>query len=495
VPASAALCYGVYSLVEKKNNGRALYFSGFWLTLAATLDLSLAIYLVLLFLYLCIFQRTHLYYFLLGTLIPGGLAILLNYNLVGTPFPPQMFSEGYDFSGSPFAATVAGNQTADNIFAYTFALLFGERGVFAFSPVTAVFVFGFWKMITARQDKTPYKIGWTVAMATLLYLCYFIFLTDNFGGEAFGVRWLLNPIPLLALLATYAPLVEQHQTKIAASRFWVVLLILAIPSIGSSCYGALAPWSIHTPLVRAVVAPPQERAPVSLVTSGYGRMDELDPALLATFGSNLVHWRQIDTTQAFVIPQGESWWALRQPTNDRLAQLLGVASHPATIKGDLTAVVARVTRDDLLHTAYQEVDLPLPPFPQQKLPLPATFAHKANEVILFHGFDIVQTNQELSVVTVWQLETTPIAQTDRRIFIHLLDENGKIMVQSDLWGGRYDTLQDGDYVFQEQTLPLSHLSPATTYWLQLGIYDPHTGQRLHIGGQDRVLLQTIEMSE
>jgi hypothetical protein len=73
-------------------------------------------------------------------------------------------------------------------------------------------------------------------------------------------------------------------------------------------------------------------------------------------------------------------------------------------------------------------------------------------------------------VTYWQV-TAP-SDGPRRIFLHALDETGQIVAQDDRLGAPAGHWQPGDVIIQLLTLP------GTEGQLQLGVYNPDTGERL-----------------
>jgi hypothetical protein len=136
VPAAAALFVAVYLLIRQhRPTPVTLACSGACAVLSLTLDLSQGIFLVGLGLYVLWTQRKEAAWFILGGLFPLLLAVWLNYQVIGNPWPPQFYAAGYHYAGSEFGMTVAGNQPAADIGRYTFDLLVGQRGVLAFYPI------------------------------------------------------------------------------------------------------------------------------------------------------------------------------------------------------------------------------------------------------------------------------------------------------------------------------------------------------------------------
>ena len=72
------------------------------------------------------------------------------------------------------------------------------------------------------------------------------------------------------------------------------------------------------------------------------------------------------------------------------------------------------------------------------------------------------------------------------VFAHLLDPQGAVVAVDDgLWADPYP-LRPGDTLLQLHRFP----EPPGAHDLEIGLYDPATGQRVaHDGGRDRLLLR------
>ena len=111
-----------------------------------------------------------------------------------------------------------------------------------------------------------------------------------------------------------------------------------------------------------------------------------------------------------------------------------------------------------------------------------------------HGYDLnndtVAPGQNLELTLVWRSIAGALG-TSYRTFVHLLDESGKIVTQSDsipMSGFRPTTSwRAGEVIIDEHTLtiPIEAISGEYTLWI--GLYDPATGHRLpiYVGGQEQ----------
>jgi 4-amino-4-deoxy-L-arabinose transferase-like glycosyltransferase len=108
--------------------------------------------------------------------------------------------------------------------------------------------------------------------------------------------------------------------------------------------------------------------------------------------------------------------------------------------------------------------------------------------------------ETLTMLSVWQAVDTFPSETDQlRLFVHLIDEEGQVVVQHDGLDVLLAGLQRGDWFAQLHTLPLPGDLPPGTYGLQIGVYNPETGERLAVptadGPADRLLLHTLSISD
>jgi hypothetical protein len=88
--------------------------------------------------------------------------------------------------------------------------------------------------------------------------------------------------------------------------------------------------------------------------------------------------------------------------------------------------------------------------------------------------------------------TDAIFPTSYRVFVHLVDENGQIIAQSDgepaNWTRPTSGWLPGEYILDEHTLALPETLPTGQLALRVGLYRPETGERLGTGTADYVEL-------
>ncbi|MCS6910841.1 MAG: hypothetical protein NZM11_09800 [Anaerolineales bacterium] len=256
VPAAAALFGALYLLLTRPQPARGmLALAGFAASLGAALDLSGGLFGLLLGAWVLWRRRIQVIWFIAGSLTPLLLSVALNFQIVGNPFPPQMYTAGYQFPGLEFEATVAGNRPAEDSGRYAFDLLFGARGVFLFFPILLWIVAASLRAMLVGRGVMR-EVAWVVGLgATLytLYTLYFIFSTNNFGGYAFSPRWLLIPATLLSAFALIQP--ELY-------RAMFTRLLLAALSLFSAAMAAIGALNVWSPAFPAFVRGRRQPAPV-----------------------------------------------------------------------------------------------------------------------------------------------------------------------------------------------------------------------------------------
>lgn len=128
-------------------------------------------------------------------------------------------------------------------------------------------------------------------------------------------------------------------------------------------------------------------------------------------------------------------------------------------------------------TKYDLFDSPVltPQFPAQ-----VTFGNQ----LAYLGYDLPTQDQlgantngdhaSLHLITYWQVQEP--ADGRRRLFLHLVDEDGNIVAQNDGLGAPAAHWRTGDIILQRLQLDLP--TTAGPYSLRLGVYDPDSGRRL-----------------
>jgi hypothetical protein len=466
VPAAAAALVGLYVLLTHNRSTRGqLMLIGFSSALAAAIDPSTGIFAVGYFL-LCVRRsRSLALWFVVGAIVPVAITLALNYPITGTVLLPQMVTAGYNYPGSEFAPTVAGNQRAADVPSYVYNLLIGQRGVFLFFPIVAWYLLA--TVRAARSiEPTVSRSARMVLACSLIYFLYFALYTDNYGGYAFSPRWLLNPVPLLAVFAVADPSVYRPRWPM------IILGVCAIISIYEAYQGVLDPWRPAFPDLRLALVSTVKARPAAVAMSGYASVYELPDDARESFGSNDSVPRKFDATRSLVIPSGQTWWFIngRTPLAPEIAQPLGLNLPPtATLQSDLDQPVKNWLAT-FAQTALLDVGT--------LISLPVTF----NGELDLLGYQIQRGSGGFNVITAWRIRTQPLYREQRKVSFDWMSGEHQALHHLESFGVQYDSLQSGDVVIHVRWLS-TPIEPLAQYALHIGIVDPDTGTHLMTGLQ------------
>lgn len=446
VPAAAMLgtvTYGLWRHAHPTSTG--WLGAGAGLALALAFDLVTGVFAVGLGIYALWRDRRGALW-----LLPGALPVLavfagLNWQITGQPWPAYMYTAGYDYAGSLFGASVAGNQPAANSALYLFDMLVGERGWLAFFPISALYG---WGALAAWRPPATRALALAVSLATLAYVGYLATSTNNFGGFAFAARWLLTPLPALAVLAV---------PRWPVSRAWLgVFLVLAVWSMAHGAWAARDVWRPDWPPVRLSLSPLEPQPEARAGVSGFGNIYQVPTTLRAQAPQGFSAF-SFDARHAMVIPPTAAWWfvAAATPPHPILSAGLRVGlAGDSALYANLRPSAAR-----WLET-FTQPD-PAPVF---------------GEELRLLGYQLLpQPNQRLTVALAWEVHITPPAGSARKAFVHVLNAYGQIVAQNDGLAADVTALRPGDWVFQVHDLDMSQ-APAD-YTLTVGIYDYLSGER------------------
>lgn len=262
-PAAYCVLFAIYPLLRKGgtdplDSPGKLFLSGFFAGLSAALELPAAAILGGLFVPLLIARPGRaLAYFLPGALIPVVALFVCNYAALGQLLPAYSEFGGpwYNYPGSHWARK--GTPDARGIdFAdepkqvYAFHLLVGHHGWFSLTPIWLLGLGGLigltatglpqaLRLLRTRDpgpDRLPLFGALTLAMTVVLF-AFYVWRTNNYGGNTSGPRWLfwLTPLWLLGTLPAADRVGRSKVGRVTAA----VLLGLSVLSV---FYPAWNPW-------------------------------------------------------------------------------------------------------------------------------------------------------------------------------------------------------------------------------------------------------------
>lgn len=131
---------------------------------------------------------------------------------------------------------------------------------------------------------------------------------------------------------------------------------------------------------------------------------------------------------------------------------------------------------------------------------PPTFAHAVGTTLgqtaTLIGFDLAgetKPGSTLAVGLVWRAEQTP--DVSYRVFVHLLDVEGRIVAQSDAvpagWARPTTGWLPGEYIVDDHSLAIPADTPAAEYQLTAGVYAPDGERLTDPDGSDAIPVMVI----
>jgi len=231
---------------------------------------------------------------------------------------------------------------------------------------------------------------------------------------------------------------------------------------------------------------PSHGAPANLSLSGL-QIDQIDPATYRLFETNDVRPRWFDATSSLIAAPGQTWIAI---ADDRV-----LALELAPLFEGEKPVVHAMTTDARRPYALYHFDLAgriLQAAQQseqaaQEVKSPVQFGETAELI----GYTLTKTDQTATLVTYWRAGKHIV--TPLQLFVHALGPEGHIVAQEDQLDAPAFGWREGDLIAQVNHLTLP--TGAKRVWIQVGLYNAETGERLpvivqgHPGARELVLKQ------
>ncbi len=243
LPAAVAIFASFYIIVQARDRRGWLLVAGMLAAMAVCFDALAGIVAASVCGIALVRTRREFVFFALGAFIPVIITAWLDYQIAGTVIPPYLITNGYDFPGSEFPATVGGNGTPDDYPAYAFRMFLGGQGLFAYNPLLILALAGALAVTFQRDHKLRLE-GMFAALGFATLCIYLAVWTGNYGGTAYGERWFVPAIPLLFAFIFFVPPLSQATWKNAG---WILFIPLLALSVISTAQGALGPWQYTPP--------------------------------------------------------------------------------------------------------------------------------------------------------------------------------------------------------------------------------------------------------
>ncbi len=243
VPAAASAFASFCLLTRWRDEPRAMIAAGLLAALAPSFDVLSGAIAATLFGIAAARYRAGAYWFVLGAVLPILATALLDFQIAHTILPPYAVADAYNYPGSAFPASIAGNGTPDDYAAYAFRMFLGGKGLFAYNPLLIIAFMG--AIAAALNRASAVRVEALVTAAGFVFLClYLATQTGNYGGTAYGERWFIVAVPILFSFIFFVRPLNAQTWKSAAWIWFAPLLAL---SIVSSLQGAQAPWQDWLP--------------------------------------------------------------------------------------------------------------------------------------------------------------------------------------------------------------------------------------------------------
>jgi hypothetical protein len=295
----------------------------------------------------------------------------------------------------------------------------------------------------------------------------------------------VNPSRTIGLMSVVYlfPAAVMAEVRALSSAKWLrwALAVMMTAALGGQLaatpHGYFVDWAAN-PVVRflyqedyRLLAADWDSAPPELPTALGGLTpDQMDPVtmrLLLDDDALSDRLGYFDPQTALLLPEGEECLVV-------IPQF--VTLHPA-----LGAWMATYTIGVEEGETYRTYHIHSPAFAEEAL-----FVQLGGAEVAYLGSAVIageaQPGQTTTVATLWRAANA--SPVELRIFVHLTDEAGNILTQSDVLGVPATQWRAGDVIVQAHDLTLPGEAAAGPYGLNIGIYEPGSGMRLHVGDND-----------
>ncbi len=174
----------------------------------------------------------------LGAVVPLGVHAGIMYATTGSPLPVQTREELYLYRGSYWRHPIQIDALNEPKSTYLFHMTVGRNGLFALFPILLVGPAALVRALLRRDMpyRGPILVG---GLGFLILTLYYLFRTNNYGGEAYGFRWYIVAMPMLLLMG--APLLATVRRRWE----WIFVGLLIGVSFYSAWECTQSPWAAN----------------------------------------------------------------------------------------------------------------------------------------------------------------------------------------------------------------------------------------------------------
>jgi hypothetical protein len=504
-PSMLMLTVSLYLILVARARPAWIQFAGIPLAFSYVIRPTNSISIVLLTVFVLAQYRRYFVQYLLWAMTIALPFVLLNLSIYH--FPLSTYYRSYqDFSASTFLEALAGN------------LISPSRGLLVFSPVL---LFSLWGIVLKARQRQPIDLY----LAGILAL-HWITISTWFmwwGGWSFGPRIFADMIPylvyfLIPAIAVIPTLKGTSKTAVIATLLGLTAISFFVHYRGANArevteWNALPEyvdgqpsrvWNWQDVQFLRGIKWSVRGGPADLSLSGapLGRLD-LDLAAFRRFGTNDLRAREFDATTSLIAPPGPTWVAIEPSSvGPEFASLFdGVTpqvSHWTVVDHrvydlyyfDLGSRILEAAKQSE-QTVFWSPDLYPAPTSTHQVNLPVRFGQTA-ELLGYRVLTLTQSS-DLKVITYWRAGDQIAAPL--RLFLHALSASGQIVAQQDLLDAPAEYWRPGDLVAQVSRITIP--PGAGPVWIQIGLYNPESGERLPVMMDNRqvdtrLLLRQLE---
>ena len=165
--------------------------------------------------------------------LPSALMSLCGFFAYGSFLPLYMVKGAYDYPGCIQGLGIAGLKRPPVPWLYPVDMLFWQRGYFSYMPQMLLIFPAFWAVRKGLAKLTPPAF---FLAGTVCCMVFYALMTGDYGGWAYGFRFLIPVIPVMWLIIA-------EWLVLKAGRFWRAAAVpLLCAGLIISLIGAYCPW-------------------------------------------------------------------------------------------------------------------------------------------------------------------------------------------------------------------------------------------------------------